>query len=147
VAGTTADRGEDEAFREELEMLVDDGAQDADTNLNVTDKQYLYEVQLALAQHFERRGASDAVALIHRGVRVGVVTRRSLEWSRNTAGSASSRTGAGEQITLPGESNRYRLLEFSCPRRGCGCRAHLIFYDAAARPMCPNDKVPLELRR
>lgn len=145
VAGEMLDRDEVPEFVRKLQAFVDDGARDT-VALDVTNKSTQEDVQFALVDHFRRPGAGSAVALIYRNHFVGVVTRHSLASTLATAGGPSVRTGAGEQITLPGESSRYRLLELACPKCEEPQISFDIFYDAAAPPSCPEHNVFLKPR-
>lgn len=142
VADETADPNEAAEFVETLQMFVDDEARDT-VVMDVTNSSTPEAVQSRLEQYFESAGASSAVTLIYRGMFVGVVTLTSLGLSRGTAGGSSTSTGAGDQITLPGESSRYRLLKFVCPQ--CSHEEYRVFYDPADLPSCHDG--PMELRR
>jgi len=62
------------------------------------------------------------------------------------AGGPGGQLGSGDRASLPGRSNRYRLVWLVCAH--CGTKVACLFYDERDLPVCVNaPHGPMELAR
>ena len=122
---------------EDLEVLLDTNAPPASRTVNIDANLTIDQVQFRLRREFNAIPSVPCVQLVVAGAVVGLVTRRSLARADDTVGGASANPyefGAGERMTLAGNSTRYQLLAFECSE--CGLKAHRVFYDERDLPGC-----------
>lgn len=126
----------------ELQLLIDDRAPATEQTIDMSEAHTLDSARFLLGRYFERKPAVPAVTVVLGGRRVGVVTRERLQGIGDVT-AASPEVGAGERIQLPGDSTRYRLLEFVCMQ--CPATAYRVYYDQRDLPFCAHGL--MELRR
>jgi hypothetical protein len=141
--------GEIDGLRDELgRVLFDLHAPAAPELVAVLVTATLNDVQNQLHKYFRTPGAADAVTLVAAGEHLGVVSRESLGPPGMTAGdpgAAQDGLGAGERLTLPGLSTRYKLLKFRCRR--CWAETSGMYNDTRGLPACGQGHREWELQR
>ena len=78
----------------------------------------------------------DQVELRFDGKRVGATSPFRVR--RLAAGSSRRGAGAGDHLSLPGESRRWVVLVFGCTHAGCPSRVLRLTVDEDDWPRCPD---------
>ncbi|GAA1406777.1 hypothetical protein [Catellatospora coxensis] len=97
----------------------------------------LPDLRRALIAKYEANPATQRIELRVAGASVGVTTRRRVCRKPGDAGVVGDTpAGEGDRATQPGDSTRYRTVDFRCS--SCDQGASLSFYDERRMPKCPT---------
>jgi hypothetical protein len=121
-------------LRDRLADLLDPEADDEDAGRFVTIQpaDATPVVKAKLSSAFKAEADLEAI-----GVKVGDelvgVAKRATILRNDIAGGA---IGDGDGMTFPLGSSEFRLIEFTCTKKGCRSRAFASFYDERTNPKC-----------